>query len=83
MTFLPGSGWMLGKVSLKEQSDTGPAAQGGGGVTIPGAVPELWICGTEGCGQWDGLRLGSGGAQQCEELSHGWLIRPWVTKGLC
>ena len=59
------------------------AAQGGGGVTITGAVPEMWTCGTEGCGQWDGLRLGSGGAQQCEELSHGWLIGPRVTKGLC
>ena len=30
----------------------GTAAQGGGGVTIPGGVPEPWGCGTEGCGQW-------------------------------
>ena len=28
------------------------AAQGGGGVTIPGGVPEPWGCGTEGRGQW-------------------------------
>ena len=26
-------------------------AQGGGGVPIPGGVPELWGCGTEGRGQ--------------------------------
>ena len=37
------------------------AAQGGGGVTIPGGVPELCGCGTEECGYGhggDGLRLG-------------------------
>ena len=28
------------------------AAQGGGGVTVPGAVPEPWRCGTEACGHW-------------------------------
>ena len=36
---------------------------GGGGVTIPRGVQELWRCGTEGCGQWawwDGLGLGLG-----------------------
>ena len=27
-------------------------AHGGGGVTVPGAVPEPWGCGTEGRGQW-------------------------------
>jgi len=26
------------------------AAQGGGGVTIPGGVQEMWRCGTEGRG---------------------------------
>ena len=34
------------------------AAQGGGGVTIPGGGQEPWRCGTEGRGQWawwDGL----------------------------
>jgi len=42
---------MLGTVSsLKEQCCSGTAAQGGGGVTVPGGVQEL--CGTEGCGQW-------------------------------
>ena len=28
------------------------AAQGGGGVTVHGGVPELCGCGTEGHGQW-------------------------------
>ena len=39
------------------------AARGGGGVTVPGGVPEPWGCGTEGRGQWarwDGLGLGLG-----------------------
>jgi len=31
---------------------TGTAALGGGAVTIPGGVLELWRCGTEGRGQW-------------------------------
>ena len=26
------------------------AAQGGGGITIPGGIPEPWRCCTEGCG---------------------------------
>ena len=44
---------MLGNISShKEQCCSGTAAQGGGGVTIPGGVPEPWGCGTEGCGQW-------------------------------
>ena len=39
------------------------AAQGGGGVTVPGGVQELWRCGTEERGQWawwDGLELDFG-----------------------
>ena len=40
------------KYPLKELSDIGTAAQGSGGVTIPGGAQELWRCGTEGCGQW-------------------------------
>ena len=28
------------------------AAQGGGGLTVPGGAPELWRCGTEGHGLW-------------------------------
>ena len=49
--------------SLKEQCCSGTAAQGGGGVTIPGGVQGPWGCGTEGCGQWTwwgvlGLGLG-------------------------
>ena len=35
----------------KEQSGSGTAGQGVG-VTIPGGVPQLWECGTEGWGQW-------------------------------
>ena len=27
-------------------------AQGGGGVTVCGGVPELWRCGTAGRSQW-------------------------------
>ena len=37
------------------------AAQGGGGVTVPGGVPEPCGCGTEGHGHWawrDGLLVG-------------------------
>ena len=30
----------------------GCPASGGEGVTVPGGAPELWGCGTEGCGQW-------------------------------
>ena len=39
------------------------AAQGGGGVTVPGGVEEPCGCGTEGCGQWawsGGLMVGIG-----------------------
>ncbi len=36
----------------KEWCCSGTAAQGGGGVTKPGGVPELWGCGTEGSEQW-------------------------------
>jgi len=44
-----GSGWMLGNIySLKEWCCSGTAAQSGGGVTVPGGVPEPWGCGTEG-----------------------------------
>jgi len=34
------------------------AAQGGGGVTIPGGVQERWRCGTEGRGYWVILVVG-------------------------
>jgi len=37
-----GSGWILGTISsLKEWSALAQAAQGGGGVTVPGDV-EMW-----------------------------------------
>lgn len=40
------------KSLLRKSSDTvAQAAQGGGGVTIPGDVQGLWRCGTEGHGQ--------------------------------
>ena len=38
-----GAGWILGKISSqKEWLCTGTAAQGGGGVTIPGCAQEPW-----------------------------------------
>ena len=62
--FQGASGWVLGTISSpKEQCCSGTAAHGSGGVAIPGGVPELWGCGTEGRGQWarwGGLRLGLG-----------------------
>jgi len=48
-----GSGWLLGKTySLKECPGAGTGCSGSGGVTVPGDVPELWRCGTEGHGRW-------------------------------
>jgi len=44
-------------------SEREEAAQGGGGVTAPGGVQEMWRCGTEGCGSGhggDGLMVGLG-----------------------
>ena len=49
--FRGGSGWILGKsFSLKSGDALAQTAQGGGGVSLPGDVQELWRCGTEGCG---------------------------------
>jgi len=45
-----GSGWILRKTFQKERCCSGTAAQGGGGVTVPGGVQELCRCGTEGRG---------------------------------
>ena len=42
-----GSGWIEEKTSQKERCCSGTAAQGGGGVTVPGGVPEPCGCGTE------------------------------------
>ena len=56
-----GSGWILGKAySSKEWSCSGisRAAQGGGGVAVPGGVPEPWGCGTEEHGYWALLAVG-------------------------
>ena len=44
-----GADWISGKIrGLKVCSSIGT---GSGGVTIPGDVPDLQRCGTEGCGQ--------------------------------
>ena len=46
-----GSGWILGKnYSQKSGEALAQAAQGGGGVTIPGGVQETCRCGTKGHG---------------------------------
>jgi len=45
-----GSDWVLGRASQKEWCCSGTAAQGGGGVTVTGGVPEPCGCGTEGAG---------------------------------
>ena len=50
----------------------GTAAEGGGGVTIPGGVQELQRCDTEGRGQcawWDGLGLGLGALEVFSSLN--------------
>ena len=47
-----GSGWILGKILRKKDEALAQAAQGGGGVTVPGGVQEPWRCGTEGRGLW-------------------------------
>jgi len=46
-----GSGWILGKNSSQQEWwGSGTAAQGSGGVTVPGGVQETCRCGTEGHG---------------------------------
>ena len=41
------------KILLRKNGEAlAQAAQGGGGVTIPGGVPEPWRRGPEGHGQW-------------------------------
>jgi len=50
------SGGMSGKISQNDDEVLEQAAQGGGGVTVPGGVQEMWRCGTSGwtwgCGTW-------------------------------
>jgi len=41
---------MTANVIRKSGEALTQAAQGGGGVTVPGDVQEMWRCGTEGCG---------------------------------
>ena len=41
------SGWTLGKISSLIGEALEQAAQGGGGITVPGSVQELSRCGTE------------------------------------
>ena len=59
----PISGWILGKISSPKSSRAlAQTAQGGGGVTVPGGVPELRRCGTEGqWAQWGWVEVGLGG----------------------
>ena len=45
---------------LPESAQHCTAAQGWGWASIPGGVPELWGCGTEGRGQW-AWGVGQGG----------------------
>jgi len=43
--------WILGKISLRESGQAlEQAAQGSGGVTIPGGVEKMCRCGTSGHG---------------------------------
>ena len=45
------SGWILEKFLHRKNGEAvAQAARGGGGVTVPGGVQELWKCSTEGCG---------------------------------
>ena len=73
------SGWMLRTISApKEQCCSGTAAQGGGGVTVTGGVPEPWGRGTEGCGQWawwDGLGLGLGISKVFSNLNNARILQ--------
>jgi len=62
---------------LKERSALTQAAQGGGGVTIPGNVQELWRCDSEGHGLWawwDGLGLGLGIPEVFSNLSDSMIL---------
>ena len=40
------------KFLLSKRGEVMALLPGGGGVTIPGGVQEVWRCGTEGRGQW-------------------------------
>ena len=49
-----GLGWILGIISSpKEWSALARAAQGGGGVTVPGNGQEQCGCGADGHSQWE------------------------------
>ena len=63
ITQLVSVGSLVGTGRQHNMALFGTAAQGGGGVTIRGGVPEPWRCGTEGCAQcacWGGLGLDLG-----------------------
>ena len=62
------------------------AAQGGGGVTVPGGVPEPCGCGTEGHGQWawcDGLLVGLGGLRGHSNINDSMILHSASTTLLC
>ena len=70
---------MLAKHLLQKSGQTlGWAAQGGGGVTVLGGIPELWGCGTEGRGQWarwGGLGLDLGISEVFSNLTDSMILR--------
>ena len=92
-----GSGWILGTISYhEEQCCSGTAAHGGGGVTVPGGVPEPWGCGTERSqwARWGGLGLDLGISEVFSNLNgsmilwfprSGTLASEWAEqlRGLC
>ena len=48
-----GSGWVFEAICFpKSDWALAQADHKGEGVTIPGGLPALWGCGTEGLGQW-------------------------------
>lgn len=70
------SGWVLGKnSSLKSGNAPAQAAQGR--VSVPGVVPGLWGCGTEGDGHGEGWIGDPRGLFQPEWFC-GSMIETWV-----
>ena len=49
-----GLGWVLGNIPLRKNGAAVAQLPRERGVTVPGGVPELWGCGTEGRGYGHG-----------------------------